>query len=135
MKILTFPWNISLTEEVTILGDEEFEYYTTNSGEYKTLYTFTLGYKGKSFKLIVHSHSHYQDGEGFESVQEYMGQWVGEILGTSPLHIDSVPEVTEVTDVLTKVKVTHNLEGFDYHHFSKVDGQSFVPYEGHPVLV
>lgn len=132
---LTYTKNYKLTTKVDNLVGE-FEYYTTNPEEYKTILTYTFEYDEQfTFTLIVHSHKHYQDGEGGDSIQNYVGEWIGSILSTPYFFLESIPTVTEVTDVLTQGTYEHDIYNINYHCLGEVDGKDFVPYEGHPVLV
>jgi hypothetical protein len=132
---LSFTTNYKLTTKITNLVGE-FEYYTQDPNEYKTVFTYEFQLdEDHVFTLIVHSHSHYQDGDGGDTIQSYVGEWIGSILSTPYYYLESIPNVTEVTDVLEKE--THYNEYLDvhFHCFGKVDGKEFVPYEGHPVVV
>jgi hypothetical protein len=132
---LTFNTTYKLTTKIDNLVGE-FEYYTVDPNEYKTVHTYTFQYdEDFVFTLIIHSHNHYQDGNGNDDIQDFVGQWIGNILSTPYYYLENIPVVTEVTDVLTKETHYNELWDVHFHCFGKVDGKEFVPYEGHPVLV
>jgi hypothetical protein len=134
---MTHTTNYSFTqtiEDISKPGDDE--YYTLDPNNYKTLITYSFHYNSeRTFNLIIHSHHHITDGEGFDPIPSFFGQWLGGLLGTWEGQLDDIPTNQHYTDILNKDTIHHDLYDFDYHTFTKLNGEWFTPFNGEPILI